>query len=300
MVSGTIGVGKKEESLNFVGERVLLYNKAFPGDKVQIPNSNYNPCAGVKDWMFTAYFSINEKPRHTVTVDFGNSIKIDFDGNICNFGHLYLAMFVKDMTSTEMVKVIHKIPYKDPKWYDTTGGVNDFHLSHSQYHRSQSSLFAVVWFSDKHFKPDGNIPVCKDDPTPYFSHVQCAYVVMKESRFHLRPMDHHVLRLEAGQSTDVRLRLRDYGKKSTVRRQVKLTDMSPRTAWDQKYLAFTNPVKTDEHGIATFKVTAQEIGRPRGRLDMDGVIFVFGYCVEVEKEGDEGSTEDVCETYIHQ
>ena len=72
--------------------------------------------------------------------------------------------------------------------------------------------------------------------------------------------------------------------------------MSPRTAWDQKYLAFTNPVETDEHGIAIFKVTAQEIGRPSGRLDMDGVIFVFGYCVEVEKEGEEGSTEDVCET----
>ena len=305
MVSGTIGVGTKEESLNFVGERVLLYNEKFPGDKMHnIPKGKDNPCAGVKDWMFTAYFSINENPKHTVTVDFGNSIKIAFDGDICNFGHLYLAMFVSGMTSTEKVEVIHKIPYRDPEWYKNTGGVNDFRLKHNRYQRSQSSLFAVVWFSDKHFKPDGNIEVCdpeddeKSDSSHHRSQKDCAYVVMKESRFQLRPMDHHVMRLEAGQSTNVRLRLQDYGKTPDVKRQVKLIDMSPRTSWDEKYLEFNaNPVWTDKHGIATFKATAKEVGQPRGGVNMDGVVFVFGYCVEIEKEG---SSEEVCEkTYTN-
>lgn len=134
VVSGTIGVGTKEESLNFVGEHVLHYNKDFPFDKVHVPKHKSNPCAGVDNWMSTAYFNINEEPKYTATVDFGNSIKIDFEGNICNFGHLYLAMFVNDMSSTEKVEVIHKIPYKDPKWYQKTGGVNDFHLSRDQYH----------------------------------------------------------------------------------------------------------------------------------------------------------------------
>ena len=289
VVSGTIGVGTEEESLNFVGDRVLLYNKDFPGNKMHLPKHKDNPCAGVKDWMFTAYFDVNEKPKHTVTVDFSNSIKIDFDGNICNFGHLYLAMFVSGMTSTEKVEVIHKIPYKGPDWYEKTGGINDFRLSKCQYGRSKSSLFSIVWFSEKHFKPDGNIPVCEDDKTSMSSQENCAYVVMKESRFHLRPMDHHVLRLEAGQSTEVRLRLRDYGEIPAVR-QVKLIDLSPNTKWDQKYLEIANPTMTDGRGIATFKFTAKTtIGRPRGKLEMDGEVFVFGYCVTIKKE-------DVCET----
>ena len=290
VVSGTIGVGTKKESLNFVGERVMLYNKAFPDDKLHIPKHKDNPCAGVNDWMFTAYFNVNKEPKHTVTVDFGNSIKIDFGGNICNFGHLYLAMFVNGVTSTERVEVIHKLPYMDPEWYNKSGGVNDFHLSSDQYDRSQSSLFAVVWFSAKP-DIDGNIPVCKDDQTS--SRKQCAYVVMRESRFNLRPMDHHVLRLEAGQSIEVRLRLREYGKKPTVSRQVKLLDKSPNNDWDQKYLEVTNPIMTDDRGIATFKFEAKTgMGRPRGKLEMDGEVFVFGYCVEVEKEG---STEGLCE-----
>ena len=83
------------------------------------------------------------------------------------------------------------------------------------------------------------------------------------------------MRLETGQSTNVILRLQDYGKMPNVRRQVKLTDMSPRTSWNEKYLEFTaNQVWTDEHGIATFKATAKEVGQPRGGVNMDRVVAI--------------------------
>ena len=295
VVAGTIGVGASDESLNFVGERVLhQYNKARP--PIDIPKDN--PCADADAWMFTAYFSVSDQKN--VTVDFGNSIKIDFGGRVCDFGPLYLAMFTScttcsNSTSTEKVEVIDEIPYRSSKWYNETAGVNDFRLTNPQYRLSNTYPFAVIRFKDMHGEPDGSYPVCKDSQTssPDSRHPACndnqtsspcAYVILKESRFHLRPMDHHVLRLEAGQNITVRLHLQEYGMQPELNTQVRLKDMSPNRP-SENFLTFTNPVMTDKDGTATFNVTAKEIGRPRGKLEMDGEVFVFGYCVEPEKKG---------------
>ena len=292
VVSGTIGVGTSEESLNFVGERVMqVYNKTPFVDV-----SKQNTCASSENWMFTAYFSINQHGHHhqtTVTVDFGNSIKIDFGGRVCDFGPLYLAMCVSDTTLTEKVEVIGRVTgYQNPSWYNETGGVIDFHLTDNQASRVSSSLFGVVHFigMHDHYEPDGNYPVCTDGQKSS----PCAYVLLKESRFYLRPIDHHVLRIEAEESILVRLRLREYGLQPKVRRQVKLKDLSPNRP-SKGYLTFTNPVTTDENGVAIFNITANKIGRPRGKLEMDGEVFVFGYCVELEEESENADDEDLCE-----
>ena len=286
LVAGTIGVGTSEESLNFVGERVMHFeNASLP----QMAESN--SCANVnvnKDWMFTAYFSVSKPKR--VTVDFGNSIKIDFHGHVCDFGRLYLGMFVSDIAtmSSKKVEVIGEIPYQKPQWFNETAGVNDFTLTHAQYHLSNSSLFAVVRFSDIDGKPDGKYPVCNDDQMSS----PCVVVILKESRFNLRPVDHHVIRLEAEENVQVKLRLQEYGLKPTATKQVKLKDLSPNEP-NKKSLLFANPVMTNEDGIATFNVTAaKEIGRPRGKLEMDGQVFVFGYCIELSENG---RTKDQCE-----
>ena len=96
--------------------------------------------------------------------------------------------------------------------------VKDFPLQNQ--HKYDKSPFAVVWSentaTDLHL--NGDYPVCTSSRLRQESN--CVHVVMKESRFNLRPMDHHVYRLEAGNdkenTAELRLRLRDYGKKNQL------------------------------------------------------------------------------------
>ena len=97
------------------------------------------------------------------------------------------------------------------------------------------------------------------------------------------------MRLEAGESIQLKMLVREFGK-PMANKQVMLLDRSPRpdknlnkTNEDVEFdsliegLEFDNPIDTDEDGIATFSFTAKEIGRPR--ISLDGKVYVFAYCV---------------------
>ena len=300
-VSGTIGVASNEEPLNFVGDRVLLYNENFPGDTMTLPNGDSNLCKGEKTWMSTAYFNINRKPELTATVDFGNSIKIDPQGELCDFGNLYLAVIIKTVPKT--VQVIRKIDYKNPNWYAETAGLNDF-LLHSDH--NDELPFAVVTMAgidSLELSTHTNYPVCTATPAQNSQDSRiCVFIVMEESRFNLRPMDHHVYRLEAGNDEEdkavLRLRLRDYGKVPSTPLSVKLIPInnSPETMWNEKYLSVEhNPIETSDDGIAIFNFKADKsVGQPRKELGMDGIVQTLGYCVTYKDEANKDI--DVCET----
>ena len=277
LVVGTIGVGSKDEPLNFVGDRVM--NHVADPPEYTIPNRATNPCKETELWMFTSYFSINKMKEHghTVTVDLSNSIKLDFGGNLCDFGPLYLGILVPATHSNENVRVeiIDEIRYRDKDWYTKTAGVNDFELSHKQHKASKDSPFVVVKF-DEETNPDGTYPLCEDDRTVR----HCVHVILKESPIQVRPMDHNVMRLETGQSIMFRMIVREFGKPLDGK-AVKLLDMSPNGPRSTRGLKYENPVPT-KNGIAEFTFTATLVGKPRGKFEMDGEVYVFGYCTDDE------------------
>lgn len=268
-VVGTIGVGMANESLNFVSERVMNFVKDPPTSEGTLKDSN---CDEAENWMHTAYFNINPMyyQRFTVTVDFGNAIKLDPYGIVCDFGPLYLGLIVQTMTQNKMFEVIGEIPYRDPQWYSKTSGVNDFPLTPTQHRMSENSPFAVVKINGE---VEGKYPLCaKNGKT-----CTCAHVILKESPLQARPVDHHVMRLEAEESIQLKMLVREFGK-PMANKQVMLLDRSPNASPRIRGgLEFDNPIETDEYGIATFSFTAKEIGRPRGSLD--GQVYVFAYCV---------------------
>ena len=276
---GTIGVGVVNEPLNFVGERVMNF--------VKDPSINKNDsnCDNATNWMHTAYFNINPTyyQRFTVTVDFGNAIKLDPHGIVCDFGTLYLGLIVQTVTQNKMVEIIGEIPYRNPQWYSETSGVNDFPLTPTQHRMSENSPFAVLKFDNIKGEVEGKYPLCGDNTET------CVHVILEESPLQARPMDHHVMRLEAGESIQLKMLVREFGK-PMANKQVMLLDRSPRpdknlnkTNEDVEFdsliegLEFDNPIDTDEDGIATFSFTAKEIGRPR--ISLDGKVYVFAYCV---------------------
>ena len=278
VVVGTIGVGSMDEPLNFVGDRVMNFLANPPA--TTIPGETVNPCIDAKNdkWLYTAYFSINDiKKRHYVTVDFSNSIKLDFGGNICDFGPLYLGILTQTVSSKEQVEIIGAIPYRDKDWYRKTAGVNDFVLTSEQYEVSKDSEFVVVKLN-KETDVDGTYPPCSTSNSDQ-TLAACVYIILKESAIQVRPMDHNVIRLEAEQSLSLRMIVRKFGK-PMANKAVKLLDMSPNGPESTNGLEYKNPVTTGEDGIATFNFLAKLSEKPRGKSEMDGEVYAFGYCTD--------------------
>lgn len=120
-VVGSIGVGKDEESLSFPENRVLNFVKDPP-----IPIPVDKPCHGAKQWMMTTYFDIKDA---TMTVNFGNTFKIDLSGNICDIFPFFIGVLTKMANTRDVVEIISEVNLFKPAWYITSAGIQDFHLT---------------------------------------------------------------------------------------------------------------------------------------------------------------------------
>ncbi len=271
LVVGTIGIGSIKEPLSFVGERVM--NRAREKD----PPLKDVDCKGNTEWLFTSYFTVHTIDQTTkVTIDFGNSVKLNFQGKVCDVGRLYLGILVEHHHGPKPVHIIGEIPYSD----DSTSGVYDFTLPRHTHYTDHPFVVVRIEHSGNEVDNEHHYQQCT--PKTSTADQGCADVILEETPLQVRPMDHHFVRLEAGQSTQIRMLVRHFGSppssSSGHQTYVKLINDSPDEANPTKGLEYNPTVPVDSEGIATFDFTAKEVGKPRAKSEMDGVIYMFSYC----------------------
>ncbi len=278
LVLGSVGIGSLEEPLSFVGERVMQF-KADPPENL----TDNNSCAGASGWLSTSYFTVHTIAGGTsVTIDFGNSAKLDFGGKVCDFGQLHLGILRQTM-SGKHVDIVGEIPYRN----EMTSGVFDFTLSKLTQQISNHSQFVVVKQNNKPSDEEVTYPVCQEN-AQVTTLTTCVYIILEETPIQVRPMDNNVVRLEAGQSVDIRMFVHKFGT-PLAGKVVKLIDTSPNGASSTSGMVYSNTARTNNKGIATFNFTAKDVGKPRGKTEMDGIVYAFSYCIDTN-----GTLED-CE-----
>ena len=260
LVVGTIGVGRQEESLCYPADRVMIFKSNPP---IEIPDSN--PCHSAQNWMWTTYLSTS-KSDNKVTVDFGNSIALDPDANICKFVPLYLGLQHTSVSQTEKVSIIGEIDYmKENEWYPRTAGVQDFTLTSKPVPLSH---FVVVALLHETEIPDGDYPLCEVTKEVSMS---CAFVILEEPMSYVRPMDYYVYRMEADDKMTVELFAKHFGDPD-VNITVSLNGQA------EEGLRYNSTNMTDSNGIVTFDFTANSITNPRYPSNLDGQIYSLSYC----------------------
>ena len=278
-ILGSIGVGRREESLSFPGHRVLLPSPQAPA--IKLPENQLS-CKINKFLMGNAYFNLDMR---RLTLDLGNSFCVDSEGHLCKLDPLYVGILLSTSTERSVVELIAEVPYRKNGWYEKTAGVQDFLLS-DKHHRilSSSRLVLVV------IRGSGPVPrlfpVCSTSAEPVSV---CAALVLIERPVFIRPLSSFLFHLEKDQHVTLHLLARKFGK-PLPNAELKLEDTSLFSLLiyrDQSYTAnssyfateglqFNWRAVTDASGIATFVFRGKGV---TSRKDTLGRIYNFRYCL---------------------
>ena len=267
-VIGSIGISVLDESVMFPANRVMSFTKNPP---LPIPLSS-SLCAKICNWTSTTYFHVFHS---TVTFDFSNSLTLDINGKLCHLYRLFIGILIDDQS----VDIIDEIPYMKKDWYKETSGIHDQFLTSDQVSFSKDHKFVAVMFMREPttFKRH-KYTICNKDSLVVNTVLEnCVFVVLKEEKYFLRPIENYIHRLERGDSVNIRLKVRQYGFVPKEKRFVKLCDASRIKHASKSDLLYTHVQQTDATGIATFNFVAGDVGNPRKSFDSQ--VFIFKYCV---------------------
>ena len=279
-IVGTIGVSRSSESLGFPMNRVMQFASDPP---VEI--SDENPCHGASQWMSTTYFDVME---NNLVADFGNTLKIQSDGELCQLFPFYVGILTKQTLTSdvESVEIIGEIPYMQPNWYYTTAGIQDFALTaHQSELLIDSKLVVVMLYNPStgevspKFSSHDSYALCESSSTSANINT-CVHVILEEDPCYVRPMIYYVFRMEMRDSAMLPMKVRYYGK-PVENHIITLIDTSPNSPASPADMNYTKTATSNSYGIAEFSFTAGNIGDPRASFHIDGQIFSFSYCAEV-------------------
>lgn len=284
---GSIGIAEEGESLSYPENRVML---PLPAD--DIPLSDDHPCNSTDKWVFTTYFDVKGS---RMTVDFGNSFKIDVHGTFCHFYPFYVGIAISTPTVSisgeekiSEVKIIDGIPYMEKDWYKSTAGVSEFTLSEPQKKMIYNNkVLVVILYDISTQKPLSVVvkepdiyPICHFNSPSLISEVSttkfCARILLEENPFLVRPNEYQIHRMEMNDEVTVILKARSFGLVPKAMK-VKLVDLSYTNA--NGYLEYNSTVEVDR-GIAKFHFIAGNVSNPRNDMRIDGEVFWLGYCSE--------------------
>ena len=306
-VIGSIGVASDDESVPFIGSRLLSYENIE--QQPDLPLSSNDSCFQYQTpdknhavWMYKAPFQIYSDRR--LTVDFSNAISQDIYGSLRNLGELYLGIYDDEQ---KCVALIGGIPYLEPNW-QSNGGIVDKILDEPQHNLLQHSKLVVVRF----VAPDPQVTVLPEyqpQVTNSFSMSSCAtgegtgglllQLMLQETPKYIRPMNYYYGRLENGQELSIQLKVTVYGIPPNPPEEVQVfqdpDDKLPKCGIIPVGYTSENcsvPVvhkdMTDENGICKFTFRAKKLLPYRTYptevelcnvtvLPIDGQVYLFNY-----------------------
>ena len=312
-VVGSIGISKKDDSLQFPESRVMEFLDNPP------LNHTDEDCRTIGDWMHGAYFDIDME-KSTISIDMSNSFAIGVQGKICKLFKLYLGITETEGSDTKF-KIIGEVPYQDETWYNKKAGIFDFKLDKTQIDLIQTHSKVVVVTTEGEIEIGKSYESCymllhretQFSPSSDNDSCACVYRLLEETACMIRPMDIFVNRMEKHNTADIRLKMNYFGEKRPGR-TIKLHDTSPNGRTSETAISYhgkdttsnaidlggsnTKTATTDSNGIATFVFKAGDVGEPRGSIRMDGQIFSYRYsshdCILQDNFISKQSAKNIC------
>ena len=284
-IVGSVGVGRRDESRSFPGQRVLYSSKDVPSVR---QSSRNNHCQISKFSMNTAYFNVGTR---RVSIDMGNSFMLDSRGSICRLDALYVGILKSELSEDTSVELISEVPYKVDDWHQNTAGVQDFTITEEQ--QKTLSFSRLVLFIVRGRITRRILSLCHtaELPNSYTTNC-CAVPVLVESPSFVKPLGPLVFFLEKEEKATVYLKASHFGQ-PLASTDVKLEDQSlrevqPRNTLGNTHSAnysaddglwFEHKTTTNLSGIVTIEFQAKAVA---SRDYMDGQVFSLNYCLSSE------------------
>ena len=249
-VVGTIGVAKDGEPLNVGGDR----NLESTGQPLQVcPDAEPVP-----DAVNIAPFSYSAD-RKKVTLDISNAFSTDNDTNVIDVGDLWLGVLQDGVVTT----IGEPLPYLDPDIWNQ-GGVIEYRVHEELEGMVENAPIVVVKEVSSDSSGEHTYPHRELLPTLQQQGSK-VMVLLQESEYFVRPMDHYHRRLEYEnrdyESVEMTLLVTSFGKpadKTSVR--VDPTFAIP----PDGVVAMETTKQTNSSGLVVFTFKAnQSIPSPR-------------------------------------
>ena len=298
-ITGTIGVAKRGEPLQFGGNRKLVDTNA----NIDLPKGSTYAKYKIdgSSWVHTAPFII-DKTRNKLVVDIGNTFSIDCTGAPINLGQLWFGILGQDQQSISILGD-SMIPYTDARCMSRYGGVIEQVLSEDAMHDLEQSQLVIVKEVSKCAADSSECFQVKTPPSLRGSGVQ---VLLKEATYFIRPMGYYMDRLEYSNPegmpvknlSDMTLLVSQFG---TPAKDVTVC-LKNHLYFPEDGVSHTQETAiTDENGLATFTFTVnipipqlrkykQQTGTSKSccpkdfditenLMPIDGQIYLFYYYV---------------------
>ena len=282
LVTGTIGVGSRDEPLNFSGERLLSFEFV---DQPKLPSQEMKDCATKVPvshdnlnvtWMAKAPFVVSLAEQR-VTIDFSSAISMDITNNVRNLGELFLGIF----DNSESCVIQSSSFVLNNSVIQEMGGVLDFKLPSWQIGKLVNSKLVVARLQGSENATRTTYPFCDQQGG-------MAVVTILERPYFLRPFDQYVFRMEARETISLDLFLTYFGQPvAGVDIEIfpdpeqigPYTNALPTPPSDEAF-NYIKEATTNMKGRATVTFSAKDIGYPRGDRSIDGQVYFFLYRVK--------------------
>ncbi|XP_019851178.1 PREDICTED: LOW QUALITY PROTEIN: uncharacterized protein LOC105312502 [Amphimedon queenslandica] len=298
LMTGTIGVSKDTEPLNYGGERLLSKTEIkHPPDISNIPPED--SCSGpLKKWMSDAPFEVN---GDLLSIDLSNSLPSDSNGNLLYINPLY-AGILHDQERVCIEVLGNEIHYcgqdhsgscNSNDWLKSTGGIVDIELNYFQKEKLlSSSSLVLALMQDKSSETNEVYPNCYALPTSKHN----LKLMLKETNYYMRPKEEYsfFIHPSVSMSVSVPFLVSQFGE-PVANLDVKVGRKNNPIPYDGVSPSLN--VKTDENGVALFTFTAvkemsslREYSKPPCKdsavmkLPIDGQVYAFDFC---PSEGEE-------------
>ena len=282
LVTGTIGVGSRDEPLNFSGERLLSFEFV---DQPKLPSQEMKDCATKVPvrhdnlnvtWMSKAPFVVSPAEQR-VTIDFSSAISKDIYSNVRNLGELFLGIF----DSSEECVIRSRSLFLNNSVIQDMGGLLDFKLPSWQIRKLVDSKLVVARLQGSERTTRTTYPFCGQQGG-------MAMLMILERPYFLRPYDQYIFRMQANETISLDLFLTHFGQPVAGvdiemfpgPEQISSITNAPPTPRHDEAFNFTKIATTNIKGRATFTFSSNDIGYPRGHLPIDGQVYCFLYRVK--------------------